>query len=47
MPRPVPVHLRRDPEGLSGHRGPPDHQVGEDGDPENAADEGDGIQLAR
>ena len=44
---PVPAHLGRDPEGLSGHRGPPDHQVGEDGDPENAADEGDGIQLAR
>ena len=33
-------YLRRDPDGVAGGGGPPDHQVEVDGDPEDASDEG-------
>ena len=40
------THRVRNPEGVSGGGGPPHHQVGEAGDPEDAAEESDREPLA-
>ncbi len=40
------AHLWRDSDGVARDGGPPDHQVGECRNPQDAPDEGDGEKLA-
>ena len=40
------THRSWNPKGLPRDGGPPDHKVGEAGNPEDAADEGDRVPLA-
>jgi hypothetical protein len=40
------AHLWRNPDGVAGDSGPPDHQVGECRNPQDAPDEGDGEKFA-
>ena len=39
-------YLGRDADGLAGDGGPPDHQVGVQGDPDDASEEGYGEELS-
>jgi len=41
-----PHHLGRDADGLACDGGPPDHQVGVQGDPDDASEEGYGEELS-